>query len=153
MLKSIFKLLPSQTIYAHCDIPCGIYDPYAAQTAAHTVIRMTKMIEEAGDDLAKVHRMMNVKEEHAEKVKNEIRIIWGDYFKDEQLEKFPNLHNLVFEIMKLASKTKQNVDLEAANQLLAKVQEFAGMFYRSKDLEIVRIPSGYPTEGEIVSHK
>lgn len=153
ILKTISKLLPVKTIYAHCDIPCGIYDPHQAQLAAHTVIRMTKMIQESAEDLAKVHRMMNVKEEHAEIVKNEVRIIWGDYFKEEHIEKFPNLHNLVFEIMKLASKTKQNVDPEAAGQLLAKVQEFAEIFYKSKNMEPLRIPSGYPTEGEVVSHK
>src|SRR5205085_2743727 len=106
---------------------------------------------EAGDDLAKVHRMMNVKEDHAEIVKNEIRIIWGDYFKPEHIEKFPDLHELVFEIMKLASKTKQNIDKEAAENLLAKVQEFAEIFYKSKGLTPKRVKSIYPTEAEMVT--
>src|SRR3990167_4934892 len=124
MIKLHFlKLLPVKTIYAHCDIPCGIYDPHEAQVAAHTVIRMTQLIEEtkASSDNApfderkkiihQISRLTKVKEEHAEKVKNEVRIIWGDYFKSEHLAKFPNLHDQVFEIMKLASRVKQSVDM------------------------------------------
>lgn len=153
ILNIFSKFLPLKTIYAHCDIPCGIYDPYAAQLAAHTVIRMTKMIQEAGDDLSKVHRMMNVKEDHAEIVKKEVRVIWGDYFKPEMIEKFPDLHNLVFEIMKLASKTKQNVDIDAANQLLSKVQEFVEIFFKTKELTPKRVKSAFPTEGEMVIYE
>lgn len=165
ILSSILNLLPSTPVYAHCDIPCGIYDPHAAQLAAHTVIRMTQMIndltassdnapfEERKKIISQVSRLTHVKEEHSEIVKHEVRVIWADYFKPEQLEKFPGLNDKVFQIMKLASKTKQEINIDAANELLIKVQEFAEIFYKSKNLEPVRIPSGFPTEGEIVSHK
>lgn len=152
-LLLVFKLIPSRDVFAHCDIPCGIYDPHLAQMAAHTVIRMTKLIQEAGDDTHKITRLTLIKEEHAEKVKHEVRVLWGDYFKPEHITKFPNLHDQVFEIMKLASKTKQEVNPEAADKLLELVQLFADEFYQTKGLETVRIASGYPTEGEIVSHK
>lgn len=153
LLNSFFKLLPAKPIYAHCDIPCGIYDPHEAQVAAHTVIRMTGLINEAGNDIHKISRLTKVKEDHAEKVKHEVRVIWGDYFKPEHLKEYPNLHDLVFEIMKLASKTKQNVDIEAANELLTKVQEFAEIFYKTKGVTPKRIKSIYPTEGEMVSYE
>ncbi len=150
ILNEFLKIIPSKTIYAHCDIPCGIYDPYTAQIAAHSVLRMTQLLVEAGDDMHKIARLTAVKEEHAEKVKEEVRIIWGDYFKEEQLEKFPDLHEKVFRIMKLASKTKQEVSLESANSLLVAVQEFSEIFYQSKGLKVKRIKSIYPTEGEMV---
>ena len=158
LLKTIDRVFPPQPIYAHCDIPCGIYDPHAAQLAAHTVIRMVNLINELPNDPAKetVHKLARytlVKEEHAELVKKEIRVIWGDYFKNEHLEKYPKLHELVFEIMKLASKTRQEVNLEASQQLLTKIQEFAETFFKTKGVEPVRIKTVYPTGGEIVSYK
>src|SRR5687767_3723105 len=110
MIKWLIKLLPSKTIYAHCDIPCGIYDPHNLQMAAHTVIRMTQMIQELedGEDLKKfthqMARLVKVKEEHAELCKHELRVLWGDYFKPEHLEKYPDLNDLVFKTLKLASK-------------------------------------------------
>lgn len=153
LVNLLIKLLPTRPVYAHCDIPCGIYDPHNAQMAAHTVLRMTKLIKEAEGDTHKIARLTHVKEDHAEIVKKEVRIIWGDYFKEEHLKDYPNLHDLVWKIVKLASKTKQGVDEANAQDLLSSVQEFAEVFWKSKGLEPVRIPSGYPTEGEIVSHK
>ena len=149
--------------YAHCDIPCGIYDPHEAQMAAHTVLRMTSMIndlqlasekiEDRKKFLHQVSRLQKVKEEHAELIKHQVRIIWGDYFKPEHIDNYKDLHDLVFNIMKQASKARQEVDLDAANQLLASVQKFAQIFWETKGRETIRVKSGYPTEGEIVYPK
>ena len=153
ILDHVIKFLPTRPVYAHCDIPCGIYDPTPAQIAAHTVLRMTQLIKEAKDDSVKLARLAYVKEEHAEIVKHEVTVIWGDYFKEENSKNMPDLADHVWQTLKLASKAKQEVDLEVAKALLAHVQVFAEMFYQSKDLESVRVPSGYPTEGEMVVHK
>ena len=162
-LHSLFNLLPLSTAYAHCDIPCGIYDPYVAQIAAHTVIRMTQLIGEAhaeSDSVEDQKRLMHaisryaqVKEEHTELVKREIRVIWGDYFKPEQIEKYPKLHDLVFKIMKHASKARQEVNLEEAQELLKMVQQFAEIFWKTKGKEPVRVASAYPTGREMVIYK
>ena len=164
-LKTIDKIFPPRPVYAHCDIPCGIYDPYQAQVAAHTVIRMVNLLDEVNASspepdfderkriISRVARLTSVKEEHAEMVKREVRIIWGDYFKPEHAEKFPNLHQLVFDIMRLASKARQEVNLEASRQLLSKVQDLAEIFWKTKDKEPVRVKSTYPTEGELVLPK
>jgi len=161
--KLIDLIFPIKTAYAHCDIPCGIYDPHNAQVAAHTIIRMTTMINdlkfdsEDEDEIKKSHhqiaRLVKVKEEHAELLKHEVRVIWGDYFKPEIVEKFPDLHDQVWKIMRLASKARQEVNLAAADELLEAVQKFAETYYQSKGLEPVRVKSGFPTEGEIVVHK
>jgi len=159
------KILQEKIVYAHCDVPCGIYDPYCAQVAAHTVLRMTQMIEEVSASskeppfeerkkvISQISRLTNVKEEHAEIVKQEVRTIWGDYVKEENYKDLPLLHKKVFDIMHLASKARQTVDVKSAENLLAAVQEFSEIFYKSKGLKVVRIPSGYPTGGGIVSHK
>lgn len=152
-LKFIFKLLPSRTVYAHCDIPCGIYDPHLSQMAAHTIIRMTKLISESEGDIHKITRMTQVKENHGKICEEELITLWGDYFKEEHFKQFPNLNDLIYQTIKLTGKVRQEVNLEAANELLGNVQKIAEIFWQTKGLEPVRIPSGYPTEGEIVSHK
>lgn len=153
MLNLLIKLLPTRPIYAHCDIPCGIYDPHQAQMAAHTVIRMTKLITEAGNDAHKIARMTHVKEKHADIVEEELETLWADYFKEEHLKDYPDLNNLILKTVKLSGKVRQEVNLEAANELLKNVQEIAEIFWKTKGLTPTRIPSGYPTEGEIVSRK
>ena len=131
-------LAPKTVALAHCDVPCGIYDPSAAQLAARTVARMVELIGQidpsstAMADRQKFVRCVAVKEEHAEKVKREVQIIWSDYFKPEHLEKYPDLHTKVWNLLKLAGKNKQNIDAEAAAQLEAAVAEFAEMFWATK---------------------
>ena len=100
--------------------------------------------------ISQVARLTKVKEEHAEIIKHQVRVIWGDYFKPEHLEKQRDLHDLVFKIMKQASITRQTVDVKASQELLSTVQRFAEIFWKTKERKIVRVKSGYPTEGEIV---
>jgi nickel superoxide dismutase len=129
-------LAPTTKARAHCDIPCGIYDPAGAQTAARTVARMVELIGGInGTDVQAMNtftRLVRVKEDHAELVKREVQVIWSDYFKPEHLEKFPDLHDKVWKILKLAGKNKQAVDAGLAAQLEASVKEFADMFWATK---------------------
>jgi nickel superoxide dismutase len=97
-----------------------------------------------------VERYTAVKEEHAELCKREVRIIWGDYIKPEHVEKHRDLHNVVFNIMKLGSKVRQNVDLKASEDLLAEVQKFADIFWATKDAKTARVPSRQAVGGELV---
>lgn len=160
VLHLLHKIYPAKDVYAHCDIPCGIYDPHLAQVAAHSVIRMTELIEKLPEDMPPTLetrnsfvRYIQVKEEHAELCKKEVRILWGDYFKPEHVEQYPELHELVWSIMKAASKTKQEVNMQAAEELLEHVQKFAEIFWKTKGAEPVRQKSLYPTEREIVYPK
>ncbi|MEK6719090.1 MAG: superoxide dismutase, Ni [Chloroflexota bacterium] len=134
-------LAPTTVARAHCDIPCGIYDPHGAEIAARTVARMVELIgqlpviDDAAPSLAdrnKFVRYVAVKEEHAELVKREVQVIWSDYFKPEHLEAFPDLHTTVWQILKLAGKNKQSVDAEAAAQLEEAVKSFGEAFWATK---------------------
>ena len=143
---------------AHCDIPCGIYDPITAQLAAVTVVRMIDLIAEwegktggQGKDFAHaLARFTEVKEEHAEKVKHEIRVIFGDYIKPPHIEKFPDLPNLNHQIMMQASKARQTMDRQAALDLVESVNKFAEAFWATKNFETRRAKSPYNPALELV---
>lgn len=162
IISKLLKLLPTKPVYAHCDIPCGIYDPHNAQMAAHTVLRMTQMIldlkkgdsdEEKKVYLMQLARMTHVKEEHGQGCEHELDTLLNDYFKDEHFEKFPELKDLIMKTIKLSGKTRQSLDLAVCKELLENTQKVAEIFYQTKGFEPVRVPSGYPTEGEMVTHK
>lgn len=153
LIQFLLKLLPTKPVYAHCDIPCGIYDPHLAQMAAHTVLRMTNLLNEEKEDMHKIARLTRVKEKHGEIIEEELGTLEVDYFKDEHFKEHSELQELLKKTAKLSVKVRQEVNLEAAQELLANVQKVAEIFWKTKGMEPVRIPSGYPTEGEIVSHK
>ena len=155
MIAAAQRALPTEEAAAHCDVPCGIYDPHAAQIAAHTVIRMVDLIEGLGElnDTAKLHtfsRHVAVKEEHAALAEHEIIILWTDYFRPEHAEAHPNLHTLVWQTCKLTSTVKQQINKQAALDLLAGIQEIAEIFWATKGVQTKRVPSGQPSGGEIV---
>lgn len=147
---------------AHCDIPCGIYDPHHALVGALTVIRMVDLIDkivktrdqiEDAEYTNSMARYIAVKEEHAEMVKNEIRVIWGDFIKEKHLEDYPQLNGLVHKIMGLGSKNRQTVDRETALSLLAAVNEFAEIFWQIKGIETKRVSAPYSVKEEMVLPK
>jgi nickel superoxide dismutase len=133
-LRSV--LAPRRVAHAHCDIPCGIYDPTAAKIAADTVAKMVEKITGAeASDVASRNtfiRSVQVKEEHAQICKKELLILWTDYFKPEHLEKYPKLHETFWKAAKLCSKNKQNVDAQAAADLQATVKEISDIFWATK---------------------
>lgn len=148
-MRMKFWLKPPRVVYAHCDIPCGIYDPRGAQEAALTVIRMMDLIAESKSNHDTV-RYVHTKEEHAERCKHEIRIIWGDYFKDEHLKEFPELHELVHQIMQYGSKARQGADRKIGQELLEKVNQFAEIFWKTKGVKTKRVTSPNKPEEELV---
>ncbi|MEM7098590.1 MAG: superoxide dismutase, Ni [Pseudomonadota bacterium] len=131
-------MFKAQLAHAHCDVPCGIYDPIAAQNAALSVVRFMNLIAEYDGatlslaDQAKLSRLVSNKETHAADVKSEVVIIWGDYFKAPQFEAHPNLHELTHEILMTASKCKQGIDPADGRRLVELVNEFAATFWETK---------------------
>jgi len=162
VLRAADRVAAPAIAEAHCDIPCGIYDPHLMQIAALTVVRMNQLIDglelpadgKNKADQARYHnsltRYVLVKEEHAELVKREARIIWGDYFKPEHVEKYPDLHATVWNIMKLAGKNRQEANAAAADELLAATQRFAEIFWDTKGVKCSKQPSRQAVGGEIV---
>lgn len=158
LLTFVSKVLPEELAYAHCDIPCGIYDPHNAQMAAHTVIRMTELLglvkredeTKAEHDIA---RMTRVKEKHSDIIEEELDTLQNDYFKEEHFKAYPNLLALFAKTIKSATKSRQTIDLKAAEETLAGIQEIAEIFFKTKNVKPVRVKSVYPTEREIVLYE
>ena len=144
MMTAAKRQFSTKVAHAHCDIPCGIYDPHLAQIAALTVVRMNQLIEgleapgasaaEQAAHSAALSRYVTVKEEHAELCKKELDILWHDYFRPDHLEKYPDLHNVIWQATKLASRNKQNVDQDSARELVGTVDKVAEIFWATKNV-------------------
>ena len=139
-----FGLIKAQKAEAHCDIPCGIYDPIAAKIAAQSVQKMVLRIQALerpdGSDPAafldyanKLARYVTVKEEHAEIVKNELSILWADYGWPNLPANF-DLHGSFNSALKLAGRCKQSVDMAACEELVATVDTIATAFWATKNV-------------------
>ena len=127
ILSFLKKITPIAN--AHCDIPCGIYTSEPSLTAARTVLKMVEKIQGAQpNDAHAICRFTATKEEHAQKCKQELLILWTDYFKQEHLAMFPNLHEVFWKAAKLCSRNKQVVSMESAQELLKAVEEIARTF-------------------------
>lgn len=147
-----------QTVNAHCDVPCGIYDPSAAIISALSVIRMIDLMDEKTQNkpeneaqyLNDMARYITVKEQEAIKCKEEIRIIWGDFIKTPHLEEYPEIHQIVHNIMAKGGAAKQHASRAKAMELLEEVNKFAEIFWAIKGVEIKRVKAPYAPNEEVV---
>lgn len=154
-MKTMLNVFKPEVAHAHCDVPCGIYDPIVAQIAALSVVRMVDQITalEKTDDISyfnTMSRYVAVKESEATKCKEEIRIIWGDFIKAPQLEKYPELHTIAHNIMMFGGASKQHVSREKAMALLAEVNKFAEIFWALKGVETKVAKSPYFPNEDVV---
>ncbi len=137
--SALKRFSPVRTARAHCDVPCGIYDPISAKIAAQTVLKMVVRIESlSGDDVAahnSFSRYIAVKEEHADLCKRELNILGNDYFKPNHVAEYPDLPAKFMAATGLCSQNKQNVDKAAAEALVAAVDEIAGIYWATKGVE------------------
>jgi nickel superoxide dismutase len=146
--KLIKTLYPAKSVVeAHCDGPCGVYDPASARIAAEAALSMTNKLmalshPEHSDEEASLEyhntfdRFVAIKEEQAHLAKTEVLVLWTDYFKPVHLEKYPDLHELVWETTKLCSAVKHHVDLDAANQLMANIEKIHNIFWETKGRDV-----------------
>lgn len=142
-IKKLFGILPLRYASAHCDVPCGIYDPSPMLIAAKTVLVMVQKIKqlekpEKGERdewlnyKNSITRMIMTKEHHAQICKQELLILWTDYFKPEHLEKFNDLHDVFWKAAKLCSQNKQHIDEELAQDLVDSTNHISEIFQQSK---------------------
>lgn len=141
ILYKLEQIIKPKLVYAHCDVPCGIYDPQSALIAARTVLKMVEKILALPDTMPPSIETRNsfvrfvwTKEEHARKCKEELLILWTDYFKPEHLKQRPDLHEKFWKAAKLCSDNKQHVDIDTARKLVRAVEEIADIFHDTKKL-------------------
>jgi nickel superoxide dismutase len=122
-------------VSAHCDLPCGVYDPAQARIEAQSVKAICEKLQ-GNDDPDFRTRALLIKEQRAELVKHHLWVLWTDYFKPPHFEKYPNLHQLFNEATKLAGGgpggAKSSIDPAVADDLLAKIDEIAQIFAETK---------------------
>src|SRR6516164_5970837 len=124
---------PRTVASAHCDLPCGVYDPAQARIEAESVKAICEKFQASSDADFRT-RALIIKEQRSELVKHHLWVLWTDYFKAPHFEKYPNLHQLFNEATKLAGAagTKGTVDVAKADELLAKIDEIAKIFWETK---------------------
>ncbi len=117
-------------VYAHCDLPCGVYDPVQAKVEAQSVHEIMKKYSDLHNE--DKTRAIFIKEQRADLVKNHLWVLWTDYFKPEHLEKFPNLHDLLWKATKQAGVTKKTTDPDEGQKLLDQIEEISKIFWETK---------------------
>jgi len=133
--------------YAHCDGPCGVYDPASARVAAEAVLSMTKKMNaleanhggSGGSSAAYINTMSRyaaIKEEEAQKCKDELLVLWTDFFKPQHLESNPDLHDIFWQAAKLCSACKVEVSEQHAQELMDAVEAIHNMFWAAKGREV-----------------
>ncbi len=140
LLQTLDSLKQAPVASAHCDGPCGVYDPASARIAGEAVLSMTKKLLDLDMSADGAHntyaRFVAIKEEEAEKVKRELNILWHDYFKPPHLEEYPDLHTTFWNAAKQASACKTSVSLDAATDLMAQIENVHNIFWATKGRDI-----------------
>jgi nickel superoxide dismutase len=133
-MRLLPRLLEPKTVaHAHCDLPCGVYDPAQARIEAESLKAIDEKYQQNRDDVFRT-RCLIIKEQRSELVKHHLWVLWTDYFKAPHFEKYPQLNTLFNEATKLAgvAGTKGSSDPAVADQLLAKIDEISKIFWETK---------------------
>jgi nickel superoxide dismutase len=148
MFDKLFGKEKLEIAEAHCDAPCGVYDPAQARVEAESVLQLMKKIldlkhpEEGGDEKAHLAyhntrtRFIAIKEERADLAKHHLLVLWTDYFKPQHLEQYPDLHETFWKAAKLCSAVKQEVSLQHAEELMDAMKTIHEIFWDSKGKDV-----------------
>jgi nickel superoxide dismutase len=131
VLAIVDRISPPETVHAHCDLPCGVYDPAQARIEADSVKACMEKFNASDDNVFKT-RAVTIKEQRAELVKHHLWVLWTDYFKPPHLEKYPQLHELFWKATKAAGATKATNDEKVAQDLLDQIGEIDKIFWETK---------------------
>ena len=138
-LSALDRVSSPPRVHAHCDLPCGVYDPAQARIEAQSV----KAIQERYQNAEKVKsasetvdeyraRCVSIKEQRANLVKEHLWVLWTDYFKPEHKEKHPELHDLFWKATKEAGLAKRSQDPAQGQKLLDLIGEIDTIFWETK---------------------
>jgi len=147
MIQSLRTQHPAPIVEAHCDGPCGVYDPSSVRIAAEAAVSMTKKIlalspPNPADNVAMasylntLSRYVAIKEEQAHIAKSELLVLWTDYFKPHHLDQYPNLHDTFWKAAKLCSAVKVEVSAQHAQELMDAVKEIHEIFWATKGRQV-----------------
>jgi nickel superoxide dismutase len=131
VLTAVDRIRPPSLAHAHCDLPCGVYDPAQARIEAESVKAIQEKYNASSDEEFR-ERAIQIKEQRAELVKHHLWVLWTDYFKPEHLEKYPQLHELFWSATKSAGESKKTTDVAVGQRLLDQIAEITKIFWETK---------------------
>jgi nickel superoxide dismutase len=131
LLATLDQLSSPSPVLAHCDLPCGVYDPAQARIEAESVKGCVTKFNDSDDEVFRT-RATIIKEERAELVKHHLWVLWTDYFKPEHLEKYPQLHDMFWKATKTAGEVKKTNDVAVADRLLEQIAAIDKIFWETK---------------------
>ena len=131
VITLIDSVRPPLTVHAHCDLPCGVYDPAQARIEADSVKACMEKFNASDDNVFKT-RAVTIKEQRAELVKHHLWVLWTDYFKPNHLEKYPQLHDLFWQATEEAGEAKKSTDPKQGQKLLDLIDEIGKIFWETK---------------------
>ena len=131
LIGLVDRLSPPPQVHAHCDLPCGVYDPAQARIEAESVKGIQEKYQASDDDVFR-QRAVLIKEERADLVKHHLWVLWTDYFKPEHLEKYPELHTMFWEATKAAGAAKKSQDPADGQKLLDRIADIDRIFWETK---------------------
>ena len=131
LFKTISKALEPRTASAHCDLPCGVYDPAQARVEAQSIRAIVEKYNASDDEYFRA-RAISIKEDRADEVNHHLDVLWYQYFQPAHLEKYPELHEIFWKTKKLTSQAKRTNDIAVADDLLAGIDRIAEIFWETK---------------------
>ena len=143
LLRAADAVRAPRPVFAHCDIPCGIYDPELARIEAESALRAIEKYHDSDDEVFRT-RCIVIKEQRTDIAKHHISILWSDYFKPPHLEQFPDLHDLAWRTLKQCTKVKASVDAEDARELLRLIDQIDEAWKATGGAETTRV-NGRPS--------
>ena len=131
LFKTIIKAVEPRTASAHCDLPCGVYDPAQARVEAQSIRAIVEKYNASDDEYFRA-RAISIKEDRADEVNHHLDVLWYQYFQPAHLEKHPELHEVFWKTKKLTSQAKRTNDIAVADDLLAGIDRIAEIFWETK---------------------
>jgi nickel superoxide dismutase len=131
LLALVDRYSPPPLVSAHCDLPCGVYDPAQARIEAESVKGCQQKYQDSDDEVFR-QRAILIKEERADLVKHHLWVLWTDYFKPEHAEKYPELHQLFWDATKAAGQAKKSQDPAQGQELLDLIEQIDKIYWETK---------------------
>ena len=137
LLGLVDRVAPPLEVHAHCDVPCGVYDPEQARIEAESCFKIIGKYHESDDEVFRA-RCVGIKEARADVAKHHIYVLWSDYFKPPHVEQFPDLHDVCWQAAKQCSTVKHTMDADAAQKLLDLIDRIEEMWKATGGLDTTR---------------
>ena len=131
LIAIVDRVRAPETVHAHCDLPCGVYDPAQARIEADAVKAIMEKYHESKDEAFR-ERAVLIKEERADLVKHHLWVLWTDYFKPEHLKQHPDLHTLFWDATKAAGASKKSLEVADAQKTLDLIAKIDKIFWETK---------------------